>query len=627
MQLLRCFNSAAAILVREDLKTEEEKANTAPIYQDAPRIGGGLDREEWVRAVVKGADERSQRYRHVIVLGGLLVGFEQQDSQGLSTSLRRTLEVALVQATDLALQEARHGDELAAHCISLVLNHSFPLLSDVHRSQLEYDRLLPVLIGSAYFSREGFQSGDFLVFVNADIQRLPDHRLHWPGRSPSAIEIERVLTRPLVSSMGPLSRLISHAAEHVSDPWLVQTLVDDLTGFTNSILSQWRQTVLSDVDAAEENVRITPESLHNSVAALWKVLRSAMFASVIILRGAVGRLLNDSRLSSDSVAPDIATQTLRCLRNLQFISARLGTESFSQYTFIYLTAIDILSVYPEQSDAFLRSVAPSTPGTIPQHPLERNLDLYFLNTAEHFTLVLTPQVNEDLLVGAAVPYLAAGGNNHMLPIFEAAHSVMLSVFSAPQSAEVTAKHLPFYVDALMRVFPHNLSPRQFRLAFKTLMRVSAPPSAISAWQPELSATLMELVHHRALSASNVALKPMSVPNADAEADEAALLSEKAVLTMTCLDALPYLPLALLEEMLPMAAELVNRVPDPGMRRQCRDRFWEVLVSGEMDPERSEVCVAWWGTGGGRKLVMHPGVDIEGGPYMSGALPTDDGSKL
>lgn len=66
-------------------------------------------------------------------------------------------------------------------------------------------------------------------------------------------------------------------------------------------------------------------------------------------------------------------------------------------------------------------------------------------------MVISPKVNEDLLVASADPYLVAGGNTHLLSMFEAAHSVMLAVFSAPQNVEITAKHLPFYVDALFKV--------------------------------------------------------------------------------------------------------------------------------------------------------------------------------
>lgn len=60
-------------------------------------------------------------------------------------------------------------------------------------------------------------------------------------------------------------------------------------------------------------------------------------------------------------------------------------------------------------------------------------------------------LNERLLLSAAQPYLAAGGNNHLLEIFESAHSVVLAVLAAPLSANMAAKHLPSYVDTLFTV--------------------------------------------------------------------------------------------------------------------------------------------------------------------------------
>lgn len=158
-----------------------------------------------------------------------------------------------------------------------------------------------------------------------------------------------------------------------------------------------------------------------------------------------------STLLTSLDAPHIAQETLNCLRGLSFIHSRLGSATLSQYTFTYLAAIDILAAYPQDADLFLQSIAPSELGHIPVHPLERCLDLYFLNTAEHFTLILSPQLCEGLLIAAATPYLTSGGNPNLLPIFEAAHSNMLAVFSAPQNVEITSKHLPFYVDALFRV--------------------------------------------------------------------------------------------------------------------------------------------------------------------------------
>lgn len=151
------------------------------------------------------------------------------------------------------------------------------------------------------------------------------------------------------------------------------------------------------------------------------------------------------------MAPFIAVQSLHILRNLYFITSRAGQNSSSQYSFVNLVAVDILTQYPDLAENFLRTIKPIELGHIPDHPLERCLDLFFLNTAEHFALTLPPQTNEELVISAATPYLAAGGDNRLLEIFEAAHSVVLAVFSAPQNADVTAKHLPFYIDNLFTV--------------------------------------------------------------------------------------------------------------------------------------------------------------------------------
>lgn len=284
--------------------------------------------------------------------------------------------------------------------------------------------------------------------------------------------------------------------------------------------------------------------------------------------------------------------------------------------------MDILSSYPGPADTILHAIKPADLSVVPQHPLDRCLDLFFLNTAEHFTLVIPSHTSEELLVAAATPYLAAGGNNNLLPIFEAAHSVMLAVFSAPQNADITTTHLPFYIDALFRVFPHNLSARQFRLAFKTLLRLSNPPAALASREPMLSSTLLELLHERASQASTI---PLSPPPTDktSEAEPPIDLSEQAVLTLTIIDTLTQLPLDLLDEWLPVATEMVNRIEDSAMREYCKEHFWHVLVGGEMDPDRSGLCHAWWSTGGGREMVLF-GTEMNEDQElsMSGALPDE-----
>jgi hypothetical protein len=424
--------------------------------------------------------------------------------------------------------------------------------------------------------------------------------------------------------MGPLSRLIAHSVENVKNPWIIQTMMDDLASFARALTTQWRQIKFSDMETAEESAHLEEEALNLTTPKLWGLLKAALFATTIILRGVFIRTLGDRALAGDAIAPLLASQALHTFRHLYFITSRLGPASFSQHTFVYLTAIDILSAYPNHTDKFLKSIAPQQLGHIPRHPLDRILDLYFLNTAEHFTLILSPTTNEDLLVASAVPYLAAGENRHMLPIFEAAHSVMLAVLSAPQSAEITSKHLPFYIDALFSVFPRNLSPRQFRLAFKTLMRVTAPPSTLSATHPDLPATLLELVFHRALTAPTQPLPPdaatLALQGSDAPPPPQ---SEQAVLALTLIDALPYLPIPLLEEWMPLCADLLNQIDDFAMREAVKARFWEVFVSGEMDPERSGAAVTWWTTRGGREQVLFGRETAGDLSMMSGALPVEE----
>ncbi|KAI5246841.1 hypothetical protein E4T47_08962 [Aureobasidium subglaciale] len=606
-----------------------------------PHLEAHIPLQEWVKAVIKGADDHSSPDHHLLAIGGLLVGLASRDPDFVSTSLSLDLRDSFVKAVNLALSETPSGDSLAHASICLALNHAFTHLSDSDRSFLDYDRLLPVLMASTFHSSDGLRSGYFLGAADADLQQVSIQQFNWASDSPSYQQIQSILKSPLISSLGPLSRLIAHTIDCVRDPWLVLSAVEDLSDFSKRLETQWRQNRLSEIDASEEAIFIHPDARKNTVPELWRLLRSTLFAIVIILRSAIGRVIGDVSLAArksktrvscclskaDSVdAPDLAQATLNSLRSLSFVFGRLGNVSFSQYTFTYLTSIDILANYPDAASSFLDSIAPSEPGQIPSNPLERNLDLFFLNTAEHFALVLSPRQNEDLLLAASSPYLTTAGNPNLLPIFEAAHSVTLSVFSAPQNVDLTSKHLPFYVDALFRVFPHNLSARQFRLAFKNLIKVVSPPSRIAVTQPMLAATLLDLVHERAIHAPAASLPPSYLPMSTAapeleDATPSAIpdLSEQSVLVLTLIDAFPCLSLALLEEWLPLTASATHVVTDPTMREYCQKHFWEVLVGGEMDPERSQICVRWWTSRGGRESLLPVDIPVEREFVMSGGL--------
>ena len=98
-----------------------------------------------------------------------------------------------------------------------------------------------------------------------------------------------------------------------------------------------------------------------------------------------------------------------------------------------------------------------------------------------------------------------------------------------------------------------------------------------------------------------------------------------MLVLTLIDSLPFLPVHILEEWLPLTAETLNLIQDQNMLPMCRQRFWEILSSGDMDVERAEVCVTWWCTRGGREMVLYSkGKEIQE-LVMSGGL--GEASKL
>ncbi|PWY70458.1 hypothetical protein BO70DRAFT_389811 [Aspergillus heteromorphus CBS 117.55] len=615
-KILSVFNTAAIAILQSEASDDPRIPYTKPRK---------IEREDWVKAIVNGADEKSPRWRHTILIGGLLLGFEGQNRQGLPWHVRRKLEGALVTAAQLALEELDPRSEIDSRCITMVLNYSFELLSDSERGRLDYDLLLPVLIDATYLSPEGLEGGYFLGTVDKDVVEAPGKQFQWSAQSDTFLRLSAISSSPLVSALGPLSRIIAHAIENVQDPGLVAQSLDHITDFVRTLMVQWRQNKLSEIDRAEEAEFLDPESLKSTIPALWRLLRNCLYSVVIVLRAVLGRVINDHVLAAHRSAPFLSMQALHILRNLYFVSSRIGQNASSQHLFVTLAAVDILAQYPDLAENFLRSIKPSELGQIPAHPIERCLDLFFLNTSELFTPILSPACSEELLIAAAVPYLPAGGNNHLLEIFEAAHSAVLAVFAIPKNAAVAAKHLPFYIDNLFAVFPDNLSARQFRLAFKTVIQVTAPPSPIANTQRLLPSILLEVLYDRALHASDqLLLQPSQGEGPDL--GKSPPVSEQAALTLALIDSLCFLRVEGLEEWLPLTAHLLNSITGPDMHKMCVERFWEALSGGEMDVERANYCVTWWSTQGGRELVLYGAEsgetaesDEAQGAYMSGAI--------
>ncbi|KAI2612214.1 peroxin 8 [Hypoxylon fragiforme] len=627
LRVMSIYNTAAIHIRKNEVDNANAPTGVLP-------VGSGLRSDDWTRAIVKGADSKSNRWLHVLVLAGILMGMEGDDRRSLSRGLRSTLEQAVVTAANLALEDQIQTGVLGRGAVVLALVFTFPIISNSAKSLLNGNVLVPAVV-EAMLGEEGLQQGDYISSITRDITTTgPKQDIIWNVNSISVARLQMLESRPLSQNLGPLALLASFAVQHATDYNSILQAHEQLLGFTAGLLNRWSLCPLSSVDLFAETKLLTEETRRGPLPMLWELLKKTMYAVIATLQPIVGRSLLDPHIRNDRIAPVVATKTLHILRNLSFISTRQGAGAFQMYAFTYLTSLDIITRYPDACVTFLQETSPPLPQTgndVPS-PSIQALTLFYLNTAEHLTLSLPTPACETLIITPATAYLSptswltSPANNPpsslTLELFEASHSCVLSALSCPQHGSLAAMIVPFYIDCLLTSFPSRISPRQFRLAFSTVMQIVSPPFPVSATHPELAETLLEMLRFRsAEGASTAPLLPLNGQTGPNNNNDEAI-SEQAALVLALVDALPSVPLPALEEWLTRAAEAMNAIADPTLRKIVRSCFWDVLVNGQMDVERSAIGVAWWGTHGGREMVAlgypRPAAAVDGF-VMSGAL--------
>ena len=487
--LLGVFNTAILEKISQE-KTLEVQAGI--------RAREGLGKEAWLKAVVQGADKKSPRWKHMLVIGGLLLGFGNHDRNGLPKILRRTLESAMIKATNLALQEIKDEGDPSRASIPMTLGYVFDVFDTSAKSQIQHDLLLPLLVETMLFSKLGLRWGYFLGIMDVDVAQDANRKFGWSTNSSSYSQVQHMASGPIFSSFGSLSRLVAFCISNMKDINLVYKTSEDLTAFTKSLCIQWQQNKLSEVDATEQQVYLNEDSINKSLPLLWHVLKSTLFA-VVIIQTSLLRLvvahgvkpplhgdfyliqLVDALLTK--VAPFVATLALHTLRNLYFVSFRYDQNAFSQYNYVYMSSVDILSSYPAQAEAFLREIQGHGTSNVPEHPHERCNDLFFMNAAEIFAICLPKTIADELFIPIASQYLRVGNDRRLIESFEAAHSVMLAVFSCPQNHKLVTKYLPFYIATLFEVsrlffvaFYHSLILRSLYIGFSTRIVFATVPA-------------------------------------------------------------------------------------------------------------------------------------------------------
>jgi len=285
--ILGIFNTASLRKLQQDEVVQ---------YPEPLPAREGMKVDEWVKAVVQGADDRSPRWKHLLILGGLLVGFESHNRHGLSSALRRSLGGAIVRAANLALRDMEGLNDENKSVMCMVLSYVFEILDDSENNQIDQDRLLPLLVESTLFSRNGLHRGYFLGTIDIDIIQDVGNRFNWSPQSSTYLQIKQIASRPLIISLGRLSRLISFCVANAKDVGLLIRMSDNISSFTRCLCIQWQQNKLSEVDATEESQLLTESSLKNSLPLLWQILRSTLFAVVVMQTSLLGRVIRDGRM-------------------------------------------------------------------------------------------------------------------------------------------------------------------------------------------------------------------------------------------------------------------------------------------------------------------------------------------
>ena len=296
---------------------------------------------------MKGADDRSPRWKHLLLLGGLLLGFENQDRRGLPPALRRTLEDAIITAGNLALQTGEEDNELSELTTAVVLSNVSDILSDTVRSRINHDLILPLLIRTMFFTRGGLEWGYFLGTMDADVVQAAGNKFNWSSKSSTYIQSQHVVSGPLIASLGSLSRLAAFCIDNVRDVDLLFEMTSDISAFSRSLSVQWRQNKLSEIDITEENIFLDEETLKTTLPLLWQVLKSTLFAVIIVQRSLLGRVLGDARMSAREGKRRYSRSRMQYLTILRAVCS-FQDPTLSEKSFIYLTpprAQLILSVY------------------------------------------------------------------------------------------------------------------------------------------------------------------------------------------------------------------------------------------------------------------------------------------
>ncbi|KAI6005352.1 hypothetical protein EDC04DRAFT_2882826 [Pisolithus marmoratus] len=445
---------------------------------------------------------------------------------------------------------------------------------------------------------QSFMSGMFLSSFKSSMEHHPEYKIHVKVRPPfkellPSEMCTKISSSPAMSHVGSLSRLCSRSISLFVDhrpklalPHVQETLLC-LESMSRNVESGWLASDLA--DAIDESNRydfrfLPPPETRTLTESIWTILKTLLFSTIMVTEAGLSAVIYVPPEIGHTV-PSLALAALRSLYHLAFVIEKFGGAGHSAFPELkraFYLALDILAGHKADSEHFVRQLCEEmwSNGYDLSHPTQKAKKAFVLSAIEQLIPVLTASTIETYVLPFCSPHL---DDAHHRDIFEAAHSVVLAIFShchtqvadstpphGSERAVPTATMVPFYTRCLIENSAEDkLNTTQLCLAFAALVK-----SASASGDPALAWFCIE-----------------SVSTACKESSPAFDGDRVHRLHLALVSSVSSLPLALLSRALLVVDGIIEGT-DGTKRDELLEALFQEIINNVGDAEK-EFAVCWW----------------------------------
>lgn len=363
---------------------------------------------------------------------------------------------------------------------------------------------------------------------------------------PTEVLAMNLKSDPVLKHLNRLAFVIENSITHVPFNDLIK-LLDTILTFSTQL---------------SFNYSDTPQS--------WELLKTVLFAIVIIFQGVVSRTIQLHNGLSKQQYPIILGKLLKSLYHLNFILEKIGNAGFSAYNFVYSTSISGIFQFgggEQLGIEFIKNIRPKI-----NSPYETGKTLFTLNFFEHFITHCSEAYYHDIISPFATKLLYSTNQ----PVLESAHSVILASLSLPRNAVIVSAAAIPYLNILLDQYPTLISSNQLSLAVSTIAKSVFPPSTAYDLNKDNARELLHVLYLKTLNTPEITLQKETY-------------NAKAGVILCLINTLPYIEAKNLENWLCNVWELIQTCSN---KQFLTEKLWNI-ISEDLDIHRANVAINWW----------------------------------